>query len=252
LNGGSVGTVVAITFDDGYRDNYLNAFPILQRYGLPATIFLTTGGIDSREPLWFEQLLQALKKTPRESVDLEIDLPRRFWLRTSVERLTAYGEIFRLLKAIPDGERRLAMTCVLRQLGAEGLGERNDKMLTWDEIRLMKRHGMDFGGHTVSHPFLSKMTCDEVAREVSQCKQRIEEELQSPVKHFAYPNGREEDFGKWNKEVIRGAGYEAAVTTIWGMNYQSTDRMELRRGGPWEETAALFASKLDWYQFVND
>jgi peptidoglycan/xylan/chitin deacetylase (PgdA/CDA1 family) len=71
----SRGMVVAVTFDDGYRDNYECAFPILERYRIPATIFLTTGVMDSGEPLWFEQLAEAVKKTNQEYIDLEIDIP---------------------------------------------------------------------------------------------------------------------------------------------------------------------------------
>jgi peptidoglycan/xylan/chitin deacetylase (PgdA/CDA1 family)/CelD/BcsL family acetyltransferase involved in cellulose biosynthesis len=250
LEGGSPEPVVAITFDDGYRDNYQNAYPILQRYGLTATIFLTTGSVDSGEPLWFEKLSLAVKKTEREYLDLEIDIPRRFWMRSLNERLETHGRIFKLLQQLEDPERRSRTDEILRQLGVDD-SERRNKMLTWDEVRLMKAQGMDFGGHTVTHPFLAKMSREQVAWEASQCKRRIEEELQLPVDHFAYPNGREEDFGAWNKEVIRSAGYRAAVTTIWGTNHRSTDPMELRRGGPWEETPEMFAYKLDWYQMVD-
>jgi peptidoglycan/xylan/chitin deacetylase (PgdA/CDA1 family) len=116
----------------------------------------------------------------------------------------------------------------------------------------MKANGIDFGGHTVTHPFLSKLAPSEAAWEISECKRRIEEELQQPVHYFAYPNGREEDFGSSSTELLRTAGYQAAMTTIWGMNYRSTDRMQLKRGGPWEKSQALFAYKLDWYQLVNE
>ena len=251
LEGGSPEPVVAITFDDGYRDNYQNAFPILQRYGLTATIFLATGSIDSGEPLWFEKLALAVKRTEREFIDLEIDIPRRLWMRTPAERLETHDRVFKLLKELDDSDRRRETDAILHQLGDVDYAERRNKMLTWDEVRLMKKHGMDFGGHTVTHPFLAKMSREQVAWEAAECKRRIEEELQLPVDHFAYPNGREEDFGRWNKEVIRSAGYRAAVTTIWGTNHRSTDPMELRRGGPWEETPELFAYKLDWYQLVN-
>ena len=243
--------MLAITFDDGYQDNYHNAFPILQRYGLPATIFLTTGGMDSRQPLWFERLAYALKKSACEHIDLEIDIPRRFRLGTEAERLASNGGIFALLRSLTDTARGQWMDRILKQLAVARDDERHDKMLTWDQVRRMKTHGIDFGGHTVTHPFLSKMTRDKALWEVSECKRRIEEELQLPADYFAYPNGREEDFGDWNKEVLRTAGYEAAVTTLWGMNYRSTDRMELRRGGPWEESRAQFAYKLDWYELVN-
>ena len=124
-------------------------------------------------------------------------------------------------------------------------------MLRWDEVRKMKAAGIDFGGHTVTHPFLSKVEPDRVLWEVGESKRRIEEELQVPVEHFAYPSGREEDFGMWNKDLVRQAGYRAALTTIWGMNYPGTDPMELRRGGPWETRMSMFACKLDWYQLTN-
>jgi CelD/BcsL family acetyltransferase involved in cellulose biosynthesis/peptidoglycan/xylan/chitin deacetylase (PgdA/CDA1 family) len=251
LETGSPGLVVAITLDDGYQDNYHNAFPILQRYGLPATIFLTTETMDTRDPLWFEQMAQALKKTSREFVDLEIDIPRRFWLRTQAERLESNDLIFSALRTLEDGDRKRWLPEILRQLAVAEDGERRDKMLTWDQVRLMKQHKIDFGGHTVTHPFMSKMTREQATWEVGECKRRIEEELQLPIDCFAYPNGGQQDFREWHRELICGAGFRAAVTSIWGMNYRSTNRTELKRGGPWEDNAALFASKLDWYQLVN-
>ncbi len=242
--------VVAITFDDGYEDNYWNAFPILQRYQLPATVFLTTGSIDLDEPLWFDKLAQSLKTTGQTFIDIEIDIPRRFWIRTEAERLEANYQIFDLLRILDDNRRTEQLERILGYLAAKN-GDRRGKMLSWDQVRAMHTQGIDFGGHTVTHPFLSRLPRDRAFWEVSECKRRIEEELQSAIKCFAYPNGREEDFSKWNAELLRSAGYRAAMTTMWGMNWPTTDLMELRRGGPWEETAALFAYKLDWYQLTN-
>jgi peptidoglycan/xylan/chitin deacetylase (PgdA/CDA1 family) len=247
LAGGDTEPVVAITFDDGYQDNYQNAFPVLQRFGLPATIFLTTGSIDSREPLWFEQLALAVKKTVREYVDAA----ERLWLRTPAERLASNGRLFALLRTLPDIKRRTMLAGILSQLAVD-TGELRNQMLTWDQIRLMSGHGITFGGHTVTHPFLSRLTVEQLQWEVGECKRRIESELRLPVEYFAYPNGREEDFNHSTKQALRDAGYRAALSTIWGVNYRSTDLLELRRGQPWEESPALFAYKLDWYQLVND
>jgi peptidoglycan/xylan/chitin deacetylase (PgdA/CDA1 family)/CelD/BcsL family acetyltransferase involved in cellulose biosynthesis len=251
LESGRPETVVAITFDDGYRDNYDNALPILERYGLPATVFLATGSLDTREPLWFEILAGALKTTSVDHLDLETDPPRRLWLRTTEERLRANGELFALLRRMPDRERHVQLTAFLRELAAPDAMQRTDMMLTWDQVRASTRRGVEFGGHTVTHPFVSRLTPEQADWEISECKRRIEAELQTPVAHFAYPNGREEDFSPWSKEAIRAAGYQGAVTTLWGLNYQSTDRLELRRGQPWEEDEARFAYKMDWYQLVN-
>jgi CelD/BcsL family acetyltransferase involved in cellulose biosynthesis/peptidoglycan/xylan/chitin deacetylase (PgdA/CDA1 family) len=249
--GDETGQLVAVTFDDGYQDNCLNAFPVLQRYNVPATIFLTTGSLDSREPLWFERLALAIKTTGREHIDLEIDLPRRFPLGSQAERLAANASIYSLLRVLPDEVRRQWLWEILQRLDARDGGERRDRMLTWDQVRLLHQQRIDFGGHTVNHPFLSRMAPQGVAWEAAECKRRIESELQAPVEHFAYPSGREEDFGMWNTEVVRAAGYRSAVTTIWGVNDGTTDRMALRRGQPWEEEPAMFAWKLDWYQLSN-
>ena len=168
LDSGSPETVVAVTFDDGYQDNYRNAFPILQRYGVPATIFLTTGCIDSGEPLWFERLAEAVKTTAKEYVDLEIDLPRRFWMRTGEERLRSARALFDLLRQVRNDQRQAHLASLLRDLGASKSEHRDDVMLTWDQVRRMAPHNVDFGGHTVTHPLLSRVPQEQVGWEVSE------------------------------------------------------------------------------------
>jgi peptidoglycan/xylan/chitin deacetylase (PgdA/CDA1 family) len=244
--------MVAITFDDGYADNYQNAFPILQRFGVSATVFLTTGSIDCREPLWFERLAFAIKTSTHEFLDLDIGGAGRLWLRTTEERLASNRRIVSLLRQLEDSERRYWLSKMLRHLAGIKNGEISRRMLTWKEVRLMSRHGIEFGGHTVTHPFLAKMHKDEVAWEVTNCKRCIEEQLQVPVVHFAYPNGARGDFGINEKKILLQAGYRAALSTIWGLNGPSTDIMELRRSGPWERDRALFACKLDWYSLLHD
>jgi hypothetical protein len=207
--------------------------------------------MDFDDPIWFEQLAHAVKKTALEYIDLEIDIPRRFFLRTQAERLEANAGIFGILRNLADTDRKQWLSRILRQFAVADDGERRGKMLTWDQARFMSTRGISFGGHTVHHPFLSRLTREDACWEAAECKRRVEEELQLPVECFAYPNGREQDLGPWSKEVIGTAGYRAAVTTMWGMNYPSTDRMHLKRGGPWEESQALFAYKLDWYQLVD-
>lgn len=252
LEGSSSEPVVAVTFDDGYRDNYENAFPILDRYGIPATIFLTTGPIDTGEPLWFERLSLALKKTKCDSLDLETDPPMRFPLGTLQERLACNDRVQSFLREVGDEERRDWLDRILQLLKVSDDPERDGQMLTWEQIRSMKAHGIDFGGHTITHPFLSRVTGGEALREISGCKRRIEAELQEEVRYFAYPHGHEPDVSPNNREQARRAGYRAAVTTIWGINDSETDRMQLRRGGPWEDSPALFAYKFDWYQLANE
>ena len=250
--GGPPEPVVAITFDDGYADNYTDALPVLERYGVPTTIFLTTGSLDTREPMWFEVLSLAVKKASGPHIDIELDVPRRLLLRTLQERLDANNTIFAYLRTLADSERRLRLADALRKLNAGPSDELRGRMLTWEQVRDMRVRGVDFGGHTVTHPFVSRLSREQAVWEVTECKRRIEEEVQSAADHFAYPNGREPDFGSWNKQIVAEAGYRAAVSTLWGTNFPGTDPMELRRGQPWEDTLPLFAAKLDWYQLTDE
>lgn len=250
-DGGPAGPAVVVTFDDGYADNYRIAYPILERYKIPATIFLTTGAIDSSSPLWFERLALAIKQSPLSSVDLELDVPRRFALGTQEQRLWTNGEIYGFLRYRPDAERQLRLNEIIHRLGGCDDSVRSGAMLNWDEIRKLHCRGIDFGGHTVTHPFVSRLSRDQALWEATECKRRIEDELQAPIEYFAYPSGREMDFSPWNKEILQEAGYRAAVSTLWGINHPETDRMELRRGQPWESGCAGFAAKFDWYQWTD-
>lgn len=251
LSGDSPTHVVAVTFDDGYRDNYENALSILQRYGIPATIFLTTGSLDSGEPLWFERISLCLKRTVRQRLELPVDPPLVFPLRTVAERVECNNRIQEFLRELTDSERGRWVDEIVSRLG-EGGRERHRKMLTWDQVRHMKARGIDFGGHTLTHPFLSRTSEADAAREISGCKSRIEEEIRDTVGYFAYPNGHEADISPSVCELVRRAGYRGAVTTTWGPNDARTDRMQLRRGGPWETNRAMFAYKFDWYQLTNE
>ena len=170
-------------------------------------------------------------------------------MRNEGERVRAKNQIIALLRTLPDRERLVWLQDIFARLGT--YSDTEDTMLTWDQIRYLKQRNIDFGGHTVTHPFVSRLMPEQAVWEVSECKRRIEDELQSSVEHFAYPNGRSGDFEAWNKQTLRDAGYRAAVSTLWGVNDPSTDQMELRRGQPWEEKPALFAAKLEWYQWRN-
>jgi peptidoglycan/xylan/chitin deacetylase (PgdA/CDA1 family) len=96
----------------------------------------------------------------------------------------------------------------------------------------MARAGIEFGGHTRTHPVLSRIdSSEELESEIAGCRTRIQQELQSPVLHFCYPNGQPEDMNADVLRVTRETGYTSAVSTIWGLNKTGTDVFMLRRLG---------------------
>lgn len=190
----------AVTFDDGYRNNYTNAFPVLRECGIPATLFVTTGFVDARTPLWVDRLEFAINHTPGSVED------RR--ARDSKERAR--------LKTVPAEARRAALDEIVRATGSE-LGRELDRHpdyapLSWDEIREMARSGIAIGAHTVTHPILSREASDVQGREIVESAVRIRVEV-GECTHFAYPNGQPGDWDDASVSAIKEAGFAAAWTT---------------------------------------
>jgi peptidoglycan/xylan/chitin deacetylase (PgdA/CDA1 family) len=122
-------------------------------------------------------------------------------------------------------------------------------MLRWEDIRQMAKCNVTFGAHSVNHPVFSKISVKELQGEIVGSKKTIEDRLQVPVSHFAYPFGQPFDFSAQAKQFVKEAGFKTAVTTIWGLNEPSDDPFELRRFTPWEHDPAEFQLKVDWYRF---
>jgi CelD/BcsL family acetyltransferase involved in cellulose biosynthesis/peptidoglycan/xylan/chitin deacetylase (PgdA/CDA1 family) len=239
----------AVTFDDGYRDNFLGAFPILTSLGIPATIFLATGYIDSGELPWYDQVRLAFKLTKRSYFSMaDLGGPKGS-LDTLSDRLRSLEEALGWLRGMLQQVRPQAISELFCALGVPPDLSLPNQMLRWDDVRQMSKKNIAFGAHTISHPALSKIPGTEIQREVLGSKMAIENRLQLPVSHFAYPFGEPFDFNAQVKRLVEEAGFKSAVTTIWGLNKPTGDRFELRRFNPWEADPAMFKLKLDWYRF---
>jgi peptidoglycan/xylan/chitin deacetylase (PgdA/CDA1 family) len=237
---------LAITFDDGYRDNLTHAAPILHRYGLPATIFLATGLIGTGVTSWFDRLSVALKLTKVETV--QAPWGETLILRDRVARLAALDRALGHLKVFGDDELQRALDRLLEALDVPHAMTPKNLMLDWTDVRALRGRGFDIGGHTVSHVILSRVSDERAWAEIRGSSEAIEGNLGSKPKAFAYPNGRPEDYTRSTIDLVRRAGFAWAVTTRFGLNTADTPAYELRRGGPWEPDVATFALKLAVYR----
>jgi peptidoglycan/xylan/chitin deacetylase (PgdA/CDA1 family) len=243
---------VALTFDDGYRDNYELAFPVLRKWQVPATIFLATSFIDQLDVPWNDKIAFALRHTRRPCLDFEHGRRQHSYdLTGTAQKLQARDEILWLLRHIPHGDKQLLIGTITTALGVTDFAPLRESMLTWDHVREMHRSGIAFGAHTITHAYLTRLKPPEARNEICGSKQRIEAVLDSPVALFAYPAGTEADFNDDIKGEVRKAGFEAAVTTVFGFNDADTDLYALRRGGSAEHDQALFALQQAWYKLLN-
>ena len=179
---------VAITFDDGYRDNWDIANAILRRYGLPATFYLTTSWIDSGEPPWFCRLRYAFTTTRCSEWTSPAD--GRIWhLRGSAERSAALQAALDLASQMPCADRETAVRTVEKELDVPPLVNSRHLMMSWDQARGLHGLGHIIGSHTTTHPNVAHLMDElNVREEIAESKRKIEKELQSTVSHFSYPH----------------------------------------------------------------
>ncbi|MFC1657042.1 polysaccharide deacetylase family protein [Candidatus Moduliflexota bacterium] len=227
---------VAITFDDGYLDNYSLAYPVLKRYGIPATIYVTTGLVGTSGRTWPDQIEKALLSTNKDSVLLPFKyVKEKITLRTKEEKEKACLRIGQSLKSIPDDERKKTLAKLFRNLGMNGEVDNQSTerlMLNWDEINAMNGNGITIGSHSHSHPVLSRMPAPEAKEEISLSKKIIENNISAAVRHFAYPNGEREDFSEELLEHCRSVGFESVASLVHGTNSGiNGDAFNLKRLG---------------------
>jgi peptidoglycan/xylan/chitin deacetylase (PgdA/CDA1 family) len=240
---------LALTFDDGYRDNLSHAAPILAQHGLPATIFLATGYIGTPDMPWFDHVALAFKLSRRKDVTLPGSPSQR--LATEEDRLTALWRALAWLKTVSDEERRRAVKELVADLRPHRTEGPKRLMLDWGEVDALRGLGFSVGAHTVTHPILSRVTPEHAREEIQGSKDAIERALGVTVRAFAYPNGGPEDYTPMTVRLVQECGFRCAVSTRRGLNGPATPPFELRRGGPWENHLPTFAFKLAYYQLTG-
>ncbi len=224
--------VVAVTFDDGYRDNYQYAFPILRRYRAPATFYVVTDAIGNTHPLWTVELRELVHRARRRGVTAArlLDRPTDLGSESAAER--TLRALTRTLRSLDRKAREEALAAMRSDLLPADDGRRPAVMMSWDELREMRRAGMVIGSHTMSHPALPDIPPGEAALEIAGSKARLEAELGGRVAHFAYPNpGGRIQVGEALRALVRDAGYLTARTSRKGAVRPDTDRFALHGVG---------------------
>ena len=203
---------VVITFDDGYKDNYLYAYPVLKKYHIPATIFLTTGHIGTGKLFWWDKVNYVIQHTAVSQLDLaELG---SYSLQSELVKFHVSFIITERLKELPDEEKNFLIEKLLSTSGVNipaDLGK--EFMLSWDEVKEMNNDGIAFGAHSVNHPILTRLPLEHAKREIIQSKKDIEEKLGRPVTAFSYPNG---EFNPELVKFIKESGFTCAVSVLPG------------------------------------
>jgi O-antigen/teichoic acid export membrane protein/peptidoglycan/xylan/chitin deacetylase (PgdA/CDA1 family) len=219
------GRHVALTFDDGYRDNYELAYAVLRAHGLPAVFFLATGFLDRPHVAWWDEIAWMARVSPRAG------LAPGGWLSAPL-RFEEHGReaAIRALVGVYQGLPEARAEEFLDWLGeATGAGRADptaasSTWMTWDMVREMRRGGMAFGAHTVDHPVLARCSTDRQQREIAGSVARVRDELGEPATLFSYPIGARDTFDERTRVSVRNAGITHAFSFYGG--YQRHGRLD--------------------------
>lgn len=201
---------VAITFDDGFRDNKVWAHPILAKYRVPYTIFVPTDFADGVGSLWWLTLESIIARHDRIEVD-----DRIISCRTTREKNKAFAVLRDMVLAQPDhSEEQTFIDRLARRYRHDQVSATRSVCMNWDEIRELAAHPLaTIGAHTVSHPLLAKADESLVRAELARSRDTLRQKLQQDVRHLAYPYGSADAVGAREFAIASELGYQTAVTT---------------------------------------
>lgn len=223
-----------LTFDDGYADNLYAAAPLLEAYGIPATVFVVSGQLGVEKEFWWDSLGRALLQPgtlPTERVvethlnlqrhellsaetyshaEYDSDRRRRPWESGISARYALYYEVWRRLGHRPQEERLAVVEQMLGWTGEAIAARATHRALSVEELRLLSDSPMiDIGAHTVSHPFLGRSSTAQQRAEIEESKRYLDELLGIDVKSFSFPHG---SYNQTTLTSVREAGFMAACT----------------------------------------
>lgn len=204
-----------VTFDDGYRDNFTHAMPILRERSIPAVLFLATDCVGSNTPFYWDLVSFMFARSRRDQADLPVLGPHLLDGRER-RRLLASRWVAQAKELLPV-DREAAVEALGKALQVPSSDEAFSNLhVTWDEVRTMAANGIAMGAHTGNHPILSQVSSEEAHRQICGSKAAIEDALGTRVRSFAYPNGLSGDYDQRHVTILRDAGFEAAFTLAPG------------------------------------
>ncbi len=222
-----------ITFDDGYPDWLNGVVPILERRGAHATFFITTGQF-AGVPMWNERILHAINSAPEGLSPLSwegfpsITLGMRKDRPQNLQRLEAF------LKYQEPATKEYLLVDLERHSGVDTA---QVSTMSVNDLRNLHAKGFGIGGHSMTHPILSRCTSKQAFEEIAGARETLESLIRGKVSGFAYPNGVPgKDFGSEHIEMVRHAGYSYAVTTQRGFAAAHTSPLQIPRFTPWGPT----------------
>jgi len=242
---------IMITFDDGFEDNYTNAYPILKKLNIPATFFVTTDYIGKTETIWYEQLAYFFNRTTEKNIIIS-ELSLKFKLNNK-NKFACYKELIEQLKLNNDYKRKSILKNLYSKYGNPYLKispKESDlsRFMSWEQLKELSENNITINSHSHSHPILSKLSPKQLRFELSESKKIIEDKLDLIVESIAYPVGQENSISDAVcLETVRN-NYKVGFSFISGIcDLNDYDKFNIKRlHVEQDDPFSLFKSNLSF------
>jgi peptidoglycan/xylan/chitin deacetylase (PgdA/CDA1 family) len=216
---------LAITFDDGQRDNALHAVPVLERFDVRASFFVPVRALEQDETLWHDRLGYALARLLRSDRPAALRVLAQLGGRDLGDPVATVQALVERAKRLSPAERDAFVDATERAAGGNARPAW-DGMMSWQQLRAMVARGHEVGSHSMTHQLLPQLDDAELAYEVAGSRRVLEEKLGCRIETFCYPNG---DADERVVRAVKDAGYTRALSTRWGPNQPGTSPFEVSR-----------------------
>jgi peptidoglycan/xylan/chitin deacetylase (PgdA/CDA1 family) len=221
LNSKDNGLFAVLTMDDGYRDSVEYALPVLEMHQVPATLYVTSGFADGTTAIWWVILEHAIGHM-RSMIMPDTNGYRGFATDTSRKKLETFRDAYERISDLSPTCIEPLIEAIARQADLDIAHLAHLTCLDWNDIKSLSRHPLiTIGAHTDHHPVLSRCDPAEALIEMSRSRARIEEHIEKPVRHFAYPHGNRIHAGPREFSMAKTLGFASAMTTRPGLIYDS-------------------------------
>lgn len=222
---------VVVTFDDGAADNLHNAKPLLERYNIPATVFVATEYSKGEREFWWDELERLVLTSSElpQSLNLKLNGKSVSW-NANDSREQLYQRLGDSLRLLPAAKRFDVLGELQQWSGSGATPRQSHRALSHEEIRQLADGGLvEIGAHTVTHPVLSAIPRAQQQQEIGQSKNELEQILNEPVVSFAYPYGTRDDYNRDSVEIVKQTNFSCACSNFRGVVQPRTSRYELPR-----------------------
>ncbi len=220
---------VVLTFDDGFRDNFTQLYPLLKKHNIPATYYVNASVLSTKNSLWFQSIINYFYAVSESSVYVAVS-DTTYDLSTAQKR---YESAFHFMRHLQANYKPQEFHSIIETMAGDlRFPNEEDIHMTWDDLKVLAKDPLiTIGAHSYNHYPLG--FCDEKlsSYEIEQSITELETNLGLKITHFSYPRGHEEDFNRHHIDCLKSKQIDSAVSTIRGVNRTGEDLYRLRRVG---------------------